>query len=182
MVGSMKVNGMSKQINLMVEEFKFGLMDPAMKASGRMVSNVDTEDQFMRKETFILESGKMIKHMAMVFTSTIMVTDTKVNGSQTNSMEKVLKDGPMVPCIQVNMLMAKSKEKVNSCGLIRAAIKVNFSRMIFKVKESTIGLMEDPTMASGLPVKWKEEVFSCGQMDENMLATIRMTLSTAMVH
>lgn len=39
----MKVSGMSKQINQMEEEFKFGLTDPAMKAFGRMVSNVDMD-------------------------------------------------------------------------------------------------------------------------------------------
>ena len=48
----------------MEEEFRFGWMVLDMKVTGRITKQTEEEDLFTQTETFMRESGKMIKLMA----------------------------------------------------------------------------------------------------------------------
>ena len=48
----------------MEEEFRFGWMVLDMKVTGRTTKQTEEEDLFTQTETFMRESGKMIKLMA----------------------------------------------------------------------------------------------------------------------
>lgn len=51
-----------------------------MKDIGRITRLMAEVDLSMQTETFMKESGKMIKHMAEVFTLMLMAQDTRANG------------------------------------------------------------------------------------------------------
>ena len=54
-------------------------------------------------------SGKTIRHMASVFTTTSMALATKATGSRTSSMGKAKKNGQMAGFMRVNTTKVRSK-------------------------------------------------------------------------
>jgi hypothetical protein len=51
-------------------EFKFGLMEHAMKVTGKIIKLVEKENFGMWMEMYLRVNGKMIKLTAMVYTFT----------------------------------------------------------------------------------------------------------------
>lgn len=97
-----KVSGSSMKTRKMVEEFKSGLMDLDMMASGEMEWPMATEDSSMLKVMFTRESGLKIKLMAMEFILTLTAAGTKDSGSRINSMDSVLNSGLTEPSTRVS--------------------------------------------------------------------------------
>jgi len=73
------------------------------------------------------------------------------------------------------MYRVKNKAKVILNGLMAAHIKVNFLRIQLMVKDYLFGLMDVVLMGSGSITKWRELVYSSGQMVENTMVNTRMT-------
>ena len=80
-----------------VMEFKFGLMEPNMKATGRTTRPTAKESSGTQMEMCLTVSGKRTKHTVMEYTFTLMELSMKENGKMTCSMAKESKFGPMAP-------------------------------------------------------------------------------------
>ncbi len=64
-------------------------MAPCMKAGGKEIKLMGKAGLSMLTETYMMDTGKMIKHMDLVFTAIWMEQDMKGSGRRINSMERV---------------------------------------------------------------------------------------------
>ena len=94
-------------------------------------------------------SGKTIRHMASVFTTTPMALATKATGSRTSSMDRAKKFGQIARVMRANTKKARSTAKGSSCGLTVRHIQVTFLTTTLKEKEFTRGLIKDSTAVNG---------------------------------
>lgn len=85
----------------------------------------------MPTETFTKANGSMTKLMDMERTSTPMGLSTSENGTKTNSMEPVLKNGQMVQSMKDNMLMERNMAMDALPLLMEALTLDNLDRMKF---------------------------------------------------
>jgi hypothetical protein len=60
--------------------------------------------------TSMMDTGKMIKLMAKVFTVILMALNTRVNGKRINNMEEVLRHGQTELAMKEIMLKERSME------------------------------------------------------------------------
>ena len=105
----------------------------------------------------------------------------KETGRRISNMGKVLRPGQTVPSMTVNTSMAKSMARVVSRGPMVALTLEILKTTIFRVTEPIIGLMEEYLKAPGTTIKWKDKVYSHGQMAEDMKVTTKMIKKRAMV-
>lgn len=85
--------------------FKFGLMDHAMMDSGEIVRPMAMVDWCTLKVMYMKESGQMIRLMEWVYTHIIKEADMLANGVKINSMVMVLNNGQMEPNLKAIMKM-----------------------------------------------------------------------------
>ena len=103
----------------------------------------------MLKVTFILESGKTIRHMDMELMYILTVIRMMECGPTTNNKAMELKSGQMVRCTQVNTWTARKMVKVNLCGLTRAATRAILLTTSYMGRASTHGQMDEYLQGSG---------------------------------
>ena len=63
----------------MVKVRKFGMMDPFMKVSGKLISNKDKENLLVLIKEYILEVGEIINYMVKVNLHGPMARNLQVN-------------------------------------------------------------------------------------------------------
>ena len=95
--------GNGKINNVQEEESKSGLTVPFMKDNGTTACQTVKEDSFIQTEMFILESGKMIRHMDKEVTPTYKELCMLVVGSMINKVDMGRKNGLMGLNIEVNI-------------------------------------------------------------------------------
>ena len=105
-------------------------MEVSMKGTGRITKLMDLDNMFTLMVMFTLAFGLMIKHTVKDSTSIQTELITMVNGSKTNNMVTVSKDGQMDLTIKDYTLMAKSMAKAYLPGLMEAVMKVNLSPIV----------------------------------------------------
>lgn len=133
----------------MAKAFRSGLTDRFTKVTGKTTKQTDVVVLFMRTVTFTTVSGKTIRHMASVFTTTPMALATKATGSRTSSMDRAKKYGQIARVMRVNTRKVRSTAKGSSCGLTVRHIQVTFLTTTSKAKEFTRGLIKDSTAVNG---------------------------------
>ena len=158
------------RVKEMAEVLKHGsTMALYMKDTSRMIKQMDVDDLFMLMAIYTMESGKMIRPMAMEYTATQMVPDMKDNGLRTSKMEKAKRHGQTVAATREHIKTERSMGLVNSNGLMDRLTLVISPRTIFTVMVFTLGQMEDITMANGKTIRWMEKVSLPGQMAVNTM-------------
>jgi len=108
-------------------------MVQSMKATGKMIKQMEKGDLFMLTEMYMKEIGLMIRRMAMVLICMLMGQNMLENGVMTNSMALVRKTGWMGAALKGITRMEKNMEKENLNGLTNQFTMVNFFKIIFKV-------------------------------------------------
>ena len=93
----------SNTAELMVKESTPGATEKSLTASGTKDSSKATASGKESRMTATLESGRILKHMGMEFTSGLMETDMKDNGKIVLSMGKELTTLQMVNRLPVNL-------------------------------------------------------------------------------
>jgi hypothetical protein len=86
---------MSRPTSDMEEESRFGAMEVSMRDTGRIIRQMAGEGSLMQTETFMKESGLMIRNKDLESTNTAQGAITKENGRKISSMAKERKDLPM---------------------------------------------------------------------------------------
>jgi hypothetical protein len=120
-----KENGTQKQVKEMEKEFKFGLMVPAMTASGRMEWPKAMDDWFMLKATSMKVPGTLIKQMATEFTPIMEEVVMRDNGSMTNKTVKEARNGQTAQSTSATINKASNMVKANLSGVTSALTTVN---------------------------------------------------------
>lgn len=147
-----KVNGTNKGKRT-AEEFKFGLMAHSTKDIGLTIRLMEKDVLSTLMETCITANGKMIKHMATVFTTTLMALDTRASGLRTSSTELAKKFGPTALNMKVSIRKVKSTAMVSSTGQTVQPTQDNLSTTTFMVTVSTHGLMDADSTVLGKTTK-----------------------------
>ena len=84
----------------------------------------------------------------------------------------------MVPSMMVSLATVKNMDMVFMNGLTVLNIKEIGSKIIFTVMESTHGQTEESIRDNGKIICSMVEVFILGQMEGNMMVSIKMTKNT----
>lgn len=126
----------------------------------------------MPTETFTKANGSMTKLMDMERTSTPMGLSTSENGTKTNSMEPVLKNGQMVQSMKDNMLMERNMAMDALPLLMEALTLDNLDRMKFLAQANTFGQMENATKENGKRTKCMAEALLLGETANDMKASL----------
>ena len=93
--------------------FKFGLIVPAMRATGATIKLMERESLSTLMVMFTMENGRTIKQKGREPILTQTVPIMKVNGWMINSTDKAPKAGPMVLDTKVITKMVRKKDPVN---------------------------------------------------------------------
>ena len=147
----------------------------------------------MPMETFTTASGKTIRLTALESTLIRTVPSMRATGWMINNMDRAKKSGLMVLNMKVITSLVKRTAKVNSYGPIDLLMRVLFLIIIYTdtasingqmagsslvigsvircmARVSSHGLMAEDTRVSIMMIKSKEMEFSCGLMEDNMMA------------
>lgn len=100
----------------MVMEFKFGLMEPGMKANGRTTKLTVKASFGTSMVMSSMVNGEMIKPTVMGFTLMSMARSTKDIGKTISNMVTVSRHGRMDHATKVTTKMERSMEKALTCG------------------------------------------------------------------
>ena len=106
-----KENGTNSKTCVMVEESKYGPMEAALTAIGKMEWLMEKDDLFMCKVMFMRATGQKIKLKGMVFTKLTKEANTREIGTTMHKMEKVLRNGLMVASMRVTIKMGLNTVK-----------------------------------------------------------------------
>ena len=123
---------------------------------------------------YMMESGKMTKHMVLASTPILTEQNMRVIGLMTSNTVKEKKSGQMVLSMKVIINSERRMEKVNSYGQTDLRMKVSFWITIYMVMESTNGLMEENSLVIGYAIRCMGRVYLPGLMEEDMKVTITM--------
>lgn len=104
--------GNGKEKLEMEKEYRFGLMEQNMKASGNVTGHMGEENLHIQMEIFMMENGKMIWQMDMECIYMLMVLNMKDNGLMISNMDMDLKSGLMVLHIKGFLIIVSSMVKV----------------------------------------------------------------------
>lgn len=155
-------------------ESKHGLMGHYMKVGGETIRPMAKVDSSMPMEISTMVFGRTIRRMALVFTVTWTVQDTRDTGRKTSSTDKGLRHGQMELVIKEIMLRERSTALVSSLGLMEAPMTVNSMKITLRDKEFINGQTAETTKVSGRTIKWKAMEYSHGPMAEDMRVSISM--------
>ena len=134
-------------------EFKFGLMEVNMKATGLKTRLILMEDLFMPLGIATLANGDMTKRMELVLFTLLMGENILDRGRMISSMALEQKYGLILQSMKVALKMGKDIILVHSILLMEANILVNFIKIKYKGKEFINGMMDEDLMDFGLVVK-----------------------------
>lgn len=152
--------------------FKYGPMEPSIKANGSIIRLKEKGNLPMLMVIFMTVTGNKIKLLVMESTSTIMGQDTKVNGSMTINTDMVFKLGLMVASMKVTIKKERKMDKENILGKMEAFIKETGLIIKLRAMVNMSGLMEELILEIGSIIKCMEEVLTHGKMEESMKESI----------
>lgn len=141
------------------------------KAIGRTIKRMEEDALFMQMEMSITESGKTIRLMASVFTTTQTAQDMKGNGLRINSMVRVRKSGQIMPATRATTGRARSTDTASSCGLTGQPTLVLLWTTILKEQECTLGRTAVNLMVSGATTRCTAAECLRGTMADVMRAS-----------
>ena len=125
-------------------------------------------------EMYMKVNGKMIKLRDKAFILTEMERSMRVCGKVINSTDSAKKYGQTVLNIKEITFKGKNTELANSGGQMGLYTKEIFSITIFTDKELINGAMADSMKANGDKIECIIEVYSNGQMVDNILVSTLM--------
>ena len=164
----------------MAEAINNGQMAASMKATSRTIKPMEEVGSFMLRVKFMMASGKIINHMALVSILFLTGPSTRAIGSRINSMAKGRNIIQMGQSTKEAISMGRRKEWEISWELISRFIVVNSRIIIYMVTEPINGRMEENIKEPGLIIKCMEKGYSRGQMGENMWENILMIKNRVM--
>ena len=129
--------------------FKYGSMDPCMRATGRAIKQTEKVVSSMLMVISTTENGKMTKHTVLAPIITLTVPNTREIGSRTSNTVKVRRNGLMVPAMKAPIQRVRNTAKVNSCGQTSRRMRVISTITTSRAKEFTLGRMAENMLASG---------------------------------
>jgi hypothetical protein len=88
----------------------------------------------MLTETFMMATGRMIRHMDLAYTATSMAQDIRETGKKTSSTVRALRPGPMVLATKAIMWRARNMVKVNLLGPMEAPTRESSTRITLRAK------------------------------------------------
>ena len=144
-----KVSGTLKQINVMEEDIRFGLMAASMRGTGKRIRPMAEVDSSMLMVISMTATGKMIRLMASDNILTLMALNTKGIGLMTSNMDTVRNIGLMVHNMKEIISTAKRTVLEPSSGLISHHIAVNSSITIFMETVHINGQTTESTLVIG---------------------------------
>ena len=169
-----KENGFKVLLLERARVFKFGQMAHSMRVGGKTTRLMAKVVSSMLMEIFMMDSGRMTRHMDTASILILTEPDIKVIGKKTNNTEKVSKHGPMVQAMKETISKARNMVLASSHGLMAAHIKDSSTRTISRDKGSINGQMDVSMRVNGRTIKWKAWEFSPGQMVASTKVNISM--------
>jgi hypothetical protein len=119
---------------------KYGMMAPYMRGGGKTTKEMERGDKFMKKETSMTDTGRIIKLTDRVHTSTTTAADIKETGKRTSSMVTAWKPGLMVLVTMVTTWRARNMDRVNIHGAMEAPTRESSARIKGRAKVLIITL------------------------------------------
>lgn len=153
------------------EESSSGKKARYTKDTGRTARLTDRADSYKLQDRSTKENGLTIKLKERVSISIRMEARILVNGSMTNSMAMVIKNGLTEHSTKGIMLTESSKDMELSPGFRATDTKDSLNQTISKATAAIPGSMADPMKAYGKTIKCTERAFLYGQMVGNMRAS-----------
>ena len=172
----MKASGTSKEGKMDVVS-KSGLMDLFTRDTGKMTKQMVEVVLFMPMVTYTTVTGKMTRHTAMEFTTTLMERGPKAGGSRTSNMARARKSGLTMHVTKVSTKMARSMVTVSSSGLMAQLILATLSTTTFTDKAFTPGQTVVNTTVNGTTTRCMAQVCSLGTMVVSTRVNTSMTKS-----
>ena len=157
----------------MVMERKYGLMEPNMKVTGKIIRLTDKVFSGMYMVTSMKDSGKETKHMVSENTLTVTAQLTKVTGEMTCNMAMVLSFGTTTLNIKVTIRKERNMDRELTLGKMDHNTQVPGMKIESMVMESTLGMMEDSMKVTGRIIIWMGTEYTPGKMAGNTKDNIR---------
>ena len=106
-------------------EYRYGLMGPGMKVSGKTTELMAKAGLCMWMGTYMMETGSMTKPMDSDYTFMSMEPGTKDSGKTICNMDKVKKLGQMGLYIKENTNKERNMDMVHTAGMMVQGMKEN---------------------------------------------------------
>jgi len=155
-----------------VKASKFGEMVQNMKGIGDKIKLTAMEELFTLMGILMLESGRMIKHMAEALMNILTEQSILVIGLKINSTAMELRYGQMEVLLRVIMNLEKNMELELFNGLMEVLTLENFIVTIYTEWDYTLGKMVGNMKENGEQTKCMVMEHLSGQMVVDMLVSI----------
>lgn len=173
------------EVYVMAMGSKNGLMEPNTKANGSITRQKERVNSFIRTKIITKDSGKTIKRMVMVYSSTKRLEQNmKGIGKTTCNMDQAL--NCIVMAIDMRECSSKEKEteKVHIIIQLEKSIKENGAMEKLKDMESVLGLITKDMKDNGWTIKNMDREYTFGLMVENIKEIIEAikNMVLALIH
>lgn len=138
LASGLAITGMDRECN-------YGLMVLNMRVLGSMARLTERASLPTSMEMSMMDSGRTIKRVALVSTSTTTEQNMRANGSTTTSTARALKPGWMVANMKENTVRGKNMERENTSGRMAAFMMAVGKITKSQALVSTFGQMDANT-------------------------------------